>query len=96
MKNIEKIIEKFAIESNYLDYYFLTEKELDRIQIFLRDLTKKNEYMDTKEIYLSHPDLAIDNCKSLINGLNDYIRSLHIKIAQRSRMPSWYRNNKLS
>ena len=95
METLNQIIENLAGKVGSLNYDYLTEKELDRSQKFLEDLSRKEKYMEIKQIYIDHPDLAIKNCSGLINGLKSYIDSLQIKIKQRENIPNWYIQNKL-
>ena len=95
MKNIDEIIEKMAGELGSLNYDYLTEKELDRADKFLSDLSNKSKYMDGNQMYIEHPEWAVKNCAGIINGLRSYIDSLKVKIKQRENIPNWYSMNKL-
>jgi len=95
MKIIDDIIEDLANKLSSIDYDYLTEKEFDRADKFLCDLSKRNEYMDTKQVFIDHPELAPKSCVGLINGFNSYIESLKLKEEKRKNIPGWYRLNKL-
>ena len=96
MQKIDEIIEEMAIKLSSLNYDFLTEKELDRTDKFLSDLSDKNKNMDGNQMYVNHPDWVVKNCSGLINGLRSYLDSLKIKIAKRENIPNWYIQNKLT
>ena len=95
MKNIDEIIEKMAGELSSLNDDYLTEKELNRADKFLQDLSVKSKNFDENKMYIAHPDWAIKDCKGLINGFKNYLDSLKFKIKQREKINNWYAMNKL-
>ena len=59
---------------------------------------KKSKYLDQerfKEMYAQHPEWAIKACSAIINGCENYLNSLRLKIKKRENIPNWYIQNKI-
>lgn len=86
MKTIETINQ---LSDNYssLDIDYLTEKEMDRAELYMKTCISLEPY---------YPDVPRRRILGEINGFKNYISSLKEKIKERKIIPNWYVSNKLN